>query len=183
MASTTSAFIEEHGKVNVNSQETTALDIGCGIKPLNPFGSDYLFGVDIRESKENGIISADLLTEPIPFENSFFNFVTAHDFIEHVPRVVVLNGRTFFPFIELMNEVHRVLKPGGLFFSKTPAYPAPEAFQDPTHVNIIRANTFPLYFCINHAGAPWAAMYGFVGSFELVGQKWCQTHLLTIIRK
>jgi len=69
------------------------------------------------------------------------------------------------------------------FFSQTPAYPAVEAFQDPTHVNIITAKTFPLYFCVHHLGEPWAAMYGFVGSFELVAQEWCQTHLLTIIKK
>ncbi len=48
----------------------------------------------------------------------------------------------WFPFLELMNDVHRVLiKPGGLFFSSTPSYPWPMAFADPTHVNIMTEET------------------------------------------
>jgi hypothetical protein len=45
-----------------------------------------------------------------------------------------------------MNEIFRTLKPGGIFFSKTPAYPISAVFSDPTHVNNITADTFPLYF-------------------------------------
>jgi len=116
MISTVSAFTKEHGKTFSISGETKALDIGCGIKPRNPFGAHHIFGVDIRESRENGVIAADLFIEPIPFKDDVFDFATAHDFIEHIPRIALLNGRTNLPFIELMNEVHRVLKPGGLFF-------------------------------------------------------------------
>jgi SAM-dependent methyltransferase len=181
--STVSAFIKEHGKSHPICRETHSLDLGCGVKPRNPFGANHIFGVDIRENTEEGVVAADLFVEPLPFEDSLFDFVTAHDFIEHIPRVIILEGRTCFPFVELMNGVHRVLKPGGLFFSQTPAYPAAEAFQDPTHVNFITEKTFPLYFCVNYLGAPWSSMYGFAGSFELVAQEWCQTYLLTIIKK
>ena len=53
---------------------------------------------------------------------------------------------------------------GGLFFAVTPAYPAAEAFQDPTHVNIITDESH-LYFC---GDAPDGRMYGFRGHFEIV---------------
>jgi SAM-dependent methyltransferase len=183
MISTISSFMERHKNSYINTRETNALDIGCGLNPVNPFGADHIYGVDIRGNKEIGVVAADLFVEPIPFKDGFFDFVTAHNFIEHIPRVVIADGRTRFPFVESMNEIYRILKPGGLFFSQTPAYPAAEAFQDPTHVNIITENTFPLYFCNNHLGEPWASMYGYAGDFELVEQEWCQAFLLTIIKK
>ena len=40
-----------------------------------------------------------------------------------------------------MNEIYRVLKPGGTFYAITPYYPRDEAFVDPTHVNIITNKT------------------------------------------
>ena len=70
-----------------------------------------------------------------------------------------------------MNEIHRILKPGGLFLHVTPAYPSKEVFQDPTHVNFITEDTFPNYFCSPNN---WASDlgYGFKGEFDLINQKW-----------
>jgi len=86
-----------------------------------------------------------------------------------------------------MDEIFRVLEPGGYFFSRTPAYPAPQVFQDPTHINIITEDTFPKYFCKHwHDGAlqnPWGEYYGFTGAFEVVQQNWCHHWLLTLLRK
>lgn len=65
------------------------------------------------------------LVDPIPFASASFQYTTAYDFIEHVPRVLATqDSRTRFPFIELMDEIHRVLKPQGLFLPKTPAFPS-----------------------------------------------------------
>ena len=108
-----------------------------------------------------------------------FDFITAYDFLEHVPRVIYLPERRF-PFIELMNEVYRTLKPGGIFLSRTPFYPISSAFTDPTHVNVITADTFPMYFDDKHT---WAKMYGFKGSFKLNFQAVNETHLVTILEK
>jgi SAM-dependent methyltransferase len=89
-------------------------------------------------------------------------------FIEHIPRVAYVPQRRNC-FIELMNEIYRVLKPDGLFLSFTPAFPRAEAFRDPTHVNIITEETFGLYFDNKNR---WAAAYGFCGAFEITQQEW-----------
>lgn len=163
---------------------STALDLGCGAIVQNPFDAEHLFGVDLCDIQNCNIKVADLNTEPLPFDSGQFNFVTAHDLFEHVLRVVIEQRKTRFPFIELMNEVDRVLASGGYLFSQTPAYPASEAFQDPTHVNFITANTFPYYFCTNNGtGRAHADLYGFKGGFELAAQCWSGCWLFTLIRK
>jgi SAM-dependent methyltransferase len=157
---------------------SSTLDIGCGTRVANPFNANNLYGIDIRESADKKIRAADLNVERIPFPDNFFDYVTAYDFIEHVPRLIYCPQRRF-PFIELMNEVFRVLKPGGFFLSNTSAYPDPKAFQDPTHVNIITENTFEYYFCHERL---WARMYGFNGNFLLASQNWDDGKLQTILR-
>jgi hypothetical protein len=69
-----------------------------------------------------------------------------------------------------MSEIHRCLAPGGIFLAVTPAFPNAEAFQDPTHVNIISKDTIR-YFA---GSEPWAKLtgYGFTGSFKVITQTW-----------
>jgi SAM-dependent methyltransferase len=151
------------------------LDLGCGTLPRNPYGRPALFGVDIRrlESTANAqfeFAAANLAFEPIPFGDGQFGSVSAFDFLEHIPRV--LNGAapntTVFPFVQLMNEVWRVLAPGGLFYALTPCYPGAEAFTDPTHVNVITERTHA-YFC---GDDPPGRMYGFDGRFAVRRAQW-----------
>ena len=160
---------------------TKTLDLGCGLKPRNPFNADELFGIDIRPNENQDIKVADLAIEAIPFPDDHFDYVSAYDFIEHIPRVIY-NPNRRFSFIELMNEIYRVLKMGGTFASFTPAFPKEAAFVDPTHVNIITENTFPLYFDNKNR---WGKDYGFIGSFEIIDQKWHpnNSHLQTIMKK
>jgi SAM-dependent methyltransferase len=145
------------------------LDLGCGDMPRNPYIAPEIYGVDIRKYTDTVKVKfcvANLAIERIPFEDDFFSSVSAYDFIEHIPRVLYDQGRgiTFFPFVELMNEIHRVLIPKGRFYAVTPCFPAEEAFQDPTHVNYISANTYR-YFC---GDSPEGRIYGFNGHFRLV---------------
>jgi SAM-dependent methyltransferase len=163
----------------------SSLDLGSGPFPKNPFGASDVFGVDIRKLGGN-IRCANLVIEPIPFEDNSFDYVTAYDFIEHIPRVIALYDNSLGtnyvinPFVKLMNEIWRVLKHDGIFFSRTPAFPHPEAFQDPTHVNIITTDTFPLYFNDHY---PVANIYGFTGAFQIINQLWDSFHLVTTLKK
>ena len=149
------------------------LDIGCGAFPRNPYGKGELYGVDLRAFSMDPRFefrAANLTLEPIPFEDNSMGSVSAFDFLEHVPRVLgnAQGDGTRFPFIELMSEVWRVLAPGGRFYALTPAYPHPEAFQDPTHVNTLTDRSHE-YFC---GEAPYAANYGFIGCFHAHKAEW-----------
>lgn len=148
------------------------LDLGCGQFPRNPYGRQSLCGIDIRADMDLDpaveIRVANLSCEPIPYPDSHFDSVSAYDFLEHVPRVSVDHARktTTFPFVDLMSEVWRVLRPGGLFYAVTPAYPHTNAFVDPTHVNYLTVRS-SRYFV---GPKPMGRMYGFRGSFSVVRQ-------------
>lgn len=156
-----------------------ALDLGCGSRPNNFFGFDEVMGIDLRTSEDHKVLAADLSAQQIPFESEKVTLVTCFDFLEHIPRWERIDGAVRFPFIELMNDIHRTLVPSGLLFSRTPAFPSDKAFRDPTHINFITEETFPKYYC----GQTMARMYGFEGRFELVKQGWDGGHLLTLMRK
>ena len=157
-----------------------SVDLGCGLYINDYFSTNNAFGIDIRKSSNKRILKKDLIRKGIPFPDLYFDYVTAFDFVEHVPRDFHTFRRTKYPFILLMDEVYRVLKTGGIFLSLTPAYPDAKAFQDPTHVNFITEQTFPDYFCSPNL---WARMYGFKGSFALVSQVWEDGKLRTVLRK
>jgi SAM-dependent methyltransferase len=150
------------------------LDLGCGDAPRNPFLASEVYGVDIerfptRTGYESAIIVEANLLERLPFEDGSFSSVSAYDVLEHIPRCSVHgSGPVTFPFIELMNEVWRILEPRGTFVASIPAFPHPRAFQDPTHVNFITDETH-LYFT---GSDPYASRYGFNGFFELVFADW-----------
>lgn len=157
----------------MNAHPTKHLDLGCGPRPRNPYLRDELYGVDIADERVSELATirmANLAVHAIPFPDRYFDSVSAFDFLEHMPRVLPTadGAATRFPFIELMNEVHRVLKPRGLFYALTPCYPAAEAFQDPTHVNIMTSRTH-LYFT---GPEPMGKMYGFTGQFSLLKAEW-----------
>ena len=110
-----------------------------------------------------------MIFEPLPFNDSSFDSVSAYDFLEHVPRTATINNQGIFPFIHVMNEAYRVLKPGGVFYAITPGYPRNEAFVDPTHVNFITNKTHTYFTSPKYKGR----MYGFNGKFEVIRKvKW-----------
>ena len=153
--------------------KTKHLDIGCGINPRNPFSRDMLYGIDIINVDNSEVdfeyIKSDVVLEKLPFEDSFFDSISCYDFLEHIPRTIHRNSKLEFSFIEFMNEVHRVLKPKGIFYALTPGYPDQAAFVDPTHVNFITSKTHK-YFTLPKLRAK---AYGFKGSFKLSSRvKW-----------
>jgi SAM-dependent methyltransferase len=146
---------------------TRHLDLGCGATPRNPYRQAEVHAIDLV--RPQGVAAdlfrvANLACQPIPYPEDTFASVSAYDFLEHVPRVLAAadGSGTVFPFVRLMDEIWRVLAPGGLFYALTPAVPAVAAFADPTHVNFISDETHS-YFC---GESPPARAYGFSGRFE-----------------
>jgi SAM-dependent methyltransferase len=150
---------------------TISLDLGCGETIRNPYQALKVVGLDIQD--------ADLAIEPIPHHDDHFDFVTAYDFLEHIPRLLYVPHRRY-PFVELMSEIWRVMKVGGKFLSSTPAFPHAPAFQDPTHVNIITPLTFAEYFDDEKT---WAKMYGFKGKFHINNMRYHGPHLIAELEK
>ena len=149
----------------MNKKKTKHLDLGCGPRPRNPFNADELYGIDIIDQNDCNFHykQCNVVLEPLPFSDSSFDSLSAYDFLEHIPRFAVINNKTVFPFIELMNEVYRCLKPGGIFYAITPCYPRNECFVDPTHINFITKDTHKYFTAPRHD----AKMYGFNGQFEI----------------
>ncbi len=149
------------------------LDLGCGSTPRNPYSAPLIYGIDIREIEDMDVSGltykqANLTIEKIPFPDDFFDSVSAFDFLEHIPRQIITSeGNLINPFINLMNEIYRVLKPGGRFYGLTPVYPHPSVFVDPTHVNFITKKTHK-YFT---GQSPMGRMYGFKGRFKVLQVK------------
>lgn len=162
------------------SENSTSLDLGCGRIPENIFNANKALGIDIVPSLNEDIYQCDLSRENIPFQDSFFEYITARDLIEHIPRQIYIGNNLHFPFIHLMNEIHRVLISSGILYMNTPFYPNIEAFIDPTHVNFITTETFKKYFC---EPLIYAERYGFVGAFKLERQFYSGNNLITILRK
>lgn len=150
---------------------TISLDLGCGDTIRNPYHASQVIGLDIED--------ADLAIQPIPYKTEYFDFVTAYDFLEHIPRLLYVPQRRY-PFVELMSEIYRVMKVGGKFLSSTPAFPHSAAFQDPTHVNIITPDTFYEYFDDKKT---WAKQYGFKGQFVVREMRYHGPHLIAELQK
>jgi len=150
---------------------TSHLDIGCNSNPRNPFNATKLYGVDIidLETSHFNYHKCNLIYDALPFSDSSFESVSAYDFLQIVPRNAIINGTGMFPFIHVMNEIYRVLKPGGIFYAITPGYPRNEAFVDPTSVNFITKKTHTYFLSPKYK----ASMYGFQGKFKIVRKvKW-----------
>ena len=159
--------------LNLAFRESIHLDWGSGGRPSNPFSARTLYIADINKPNVKGegfeyrkIVNITKIDLP----NDSIDSVSAYDLLEHIPRFWQnKSGDINFPFIELMNEVYRILKPGGILICVTPAYPSPQTFQDPTHVNFITEETIS-YFDEN----AWAKTlgYGLTDYFQRVHQSW-----------
>lgn len=83
-------------------------------------------GIDLK----NADVVADL-NKGIPFSDNSVGVVRAYDALEH------LTDKR-----KIMEEIHRVLVPGGLLLSQTPSTDGRGAWQDPTHVSFWNENSF-----------------------------------------
>ncbi len=94
------------------------LNIGCGLDFLpNCINSDRV------QIKNRVDVVHDLNVFPWPWESNTFDEVIAKSVLEHlVPDLV-----------QTLDEIHRILKPGGLVTLKLPHWRSDIAWQDPTH--------------------------------------------------
>jgi hypothetical protein len=108
-------------------------------------------------SKPDGYLSIDLqqgadyvcdIREGLPLlaDNSV-GCIRAYDFLEHIPhcRDSTCTHQKAHCTVGLMNELYRVLVPGGWLLTNTPSTDGRGAFQDPTHCSFWNSNSFFYY--------------------------------------
>lgn len=115
------------------------LDIGCGGNKQPNF-----VGMDVRPLPGVDIVH-DIHIKPWPLEDNSVLVAMCSHLVEHIPPVVLDNGRTRFLFIEFMDEVWRILKPGADFMISLPHGYSPGYLQDPTHVNACNEATWAYF--------------------------------------
>jgi len=103
------------------------LNLGCGLDHI-PGGVN----VDIDKRFKPDLVLD--LEQPLPFEDSSFDLVIAYHIFEHIHN-----------FKQLMSELWRILKPGGLLKVKVPSRDHFVAYQDPTHVRFFDLHTFDYF--------------------------------------
>jgi SAM-dependent methyltransferase len=103
-----------------SSGSAKILDVGCGtgtmLGHLERYGE--VVGVDadeeaIRFCHERGVENARLLEiDRLPFDDASFDLVTAFDVLEHIRDDA-----------QTLEEIRRVLRPGGMLLAAVPAHP------------------------------------------------------------
>ena len=126
------------------------LHLGCGRKILEGY-----INVDIVEGPGVDVLCD--VARGIPFPDCVFDEVLAVDFIEHIPPV---------RSIALMNDIWRVLRPGGVFKIHVPAAPGITAFQDPTHVSFWNEESFTYYEDGHRRRELYGVYYGITARFR-----------------
>jgi SAM-dependent methyltransferase len=115
---------DRFGQGGTESMKT--LDLGCGPHTKLP-GS---VGLDLRPAPHVDVVH-DLNLYPYPFEESTFDHVQMSHVIEHVERP-----------LHLLNEVHRIAKPGSTVRIITPHYSSQLSYGDLEHLHHLGWITF-----------------------------------------
>lgn len=107
------------------------LNLGCG--------ADIRAGwVNLDKFSLPGVdVCHDIQIMPLPFDDGSFDEVLCKDILEHVD------------YIPLLDELHRILKPGGCLMIQVPHFTSKDAVSDPTHIRFFTSHTFK-YFTVGH---------------------------------
>jgi SAM-dependent methyltransferase len=111
-------------RVVVAGRAPVALDLGCGGYRQYPDS----YGVDLHPTPEIAV-RADL-SATLPFRDASVDRVHVVHLLEHL-----------VDFLPLVDECHRVLRPGGVLHVMAPWWRHVNAVADPTHVRLIDVQT------------------------------------------
>jgi len=112
--------------------ELKKLNMGCGFKKL-----DDHWNVDI-EKKCNPDQVLDFEVTPWPYEDNFFEKITADNILEHL-------GQDPKVFTKIIKEMYRVSKPGAEWYICVPHHRCDLFWDDYTHVRTLSAKTFKMF--------------------------------------
>jgi SAM-dependent methyltransferase len=111
-------------RVRVGGRDPIVLDLGCGDQRQYPTN----IGVDRRRTPSVSAV-ADV-SRPLPFRDAAVDRIFAVHVLEHL-----------IDFLPLVDECHRVLRPGGVLHVLSPWWKHVNAVADPTHVRLLDTQT------------------------------------------
>ena len=112
--------------------ENKKLNMGCGFKKLN----DH-WNVDV-EAKCNPDEVLDFEKTPWPYEDNFFEKITADNILEHI-------GQDPKVFTNVIKEMYRVSADQSEWFINVPHHRCDLFWDDYTHVRVLTAKTFKMF--------------------------------------
>lgn len=118
-----------------------SLNVGCGpdIRPAK----DGWVNMDIAPLPGVDVVH-DIMQFPWPFADGTFDLVFLSHVMEHVPHTNPRHpGKD--AFLLMMEEFHRVLRPGGRVEILSPHPDSPDVWADPTHTRIIHPKNFEYF--------------------------------------
>lgn len=124
------------------------LNLGCGRDQRRSF-------VNLDQVPIPGVdVAASLGASPLPFRDASFGVVLCRDILEHVE------------VVPAMQEVHRVVAPGGAVVVSTVHFTSRNLYVDPTHRRGFSVRT--LDFFTKDEGATWHRPYYFDFGFSRI---------------
>ena len=143
------------------------LDVGCGNDKL-----PGAIGID-RSADTKADVVHDLDSFPWPFEADAFDVIRCQDVVEHLDDV-----------IRVMEELHRIAKPGAEIRIRVPHFSSVQAYTDPTHRHFFSTESFH-YFLPDQTMYPHYSDARFRQEsvrltlwrpFRMVGIEWLANH-------
>ena len=133
------------------------LNLGCCDMPLSGF-------VNVDVIPGAGVDQVADLRQPWPWTDHTVDYIRAFDIIEHLPDK-----------IHTMNELWRVLRPGGRAEIAVPNTEGSGAFQDPTHVSFWNRRSFLYYEAANPYRERFAQHYRICAKVRIVQERMDQS--------
>jgi ubiquinone/menaquinone biosynthesis C-methylase UbiE len=109
-------------------QAMRVLDVGCGQDKI-----PGALGIDRMAGTAADIVH-DLDVRPWPVADSGFDLVRCQDVIEHLDDIV-----------GVMEEIHRVARPGATVRIRVPHFSSVQAYTDPTHRHFFSSDSFAYF--------------------------------------
>lgn len=120
------------------SPDVRVLELGCGQIKRVP----HSVAVDFNPRSVADVIH-DLNETPYPFEDNSFDVIIAEHVLEHLADLM-----------KVIEELHRITRPGGILYVEVPHFSSCNFFTDPTHRHAFSSTSFD-YF------VPGEALHGF----------------------
>ena len=146
------SFYESIARNTTDRESRMKINLGCCDAPLPGF-------TNVDATPAPGVQVADL-RQPWPWSDDSVDYVRAWDIIEHLPDKIFT-----------MNELWRVLKPGGRAEIAVPTTEGSGAWQDPTHVSFWNRRSFLYYEMENPYRERFARFYGIQAKFKVINER------------